>query len=151
MSHQESTATRGGSTRELPLPGPVAAPGGIKGGFRFSVADGIWWWSPGMYMLLGLGRQQIAGNPPSTRLLLRHLHPADHRSVAQAWQHLRQGGGPVAFGYRIVGADGVVRPVYVTASTERDSRPGATVVSGVIALEGIALDAAALPTQQSRQ
>lgn len=144
MTHQQSTAEHGGSTRELPLPGPVGAPGGITGGFQFTVVDGSWWWSPGIYMLLGIDQNRIAENPPSTRLLFRHLHPADRRSVTRGWVHLRDRGGPIAFGYRIVGNDGFVRPVFVTASTDRDSRGG--VISGVIALE-----TATIPAQRSRR
>lgn len=144
MTHQQSTEARGGSTRELPLPGPVGAPGGITGGFQFRLSDGTWWWSPGMYMLLGIDQRQINQHPPSTRLLLRHLHPADRATVGEAWLHLRERGGPVAFDYRITGADGVLRPVFVTASVDRDSNGG--VISGVIALE-----TAPIPAQRSHR
>lgn len=142
MTQQQSTAAHGGSMRELPLPGPLGAPGGITGGFQFTLADGTWWWSPGMYMLLGIELAQIAENPPNSTLLFRHLHPADRRPVVLAWRQLREGGA-AAFDCRIIGADGAVRPVFVTASTDRTSRGG--VISGVIALE-----TAAIPTQRSR-
>lgn len=144
MAHQQSTAAHDGSMRELPLPGPVGAPGGITGGFQFTVVDGSWWWSPGMYMLLGIDQRQISENPPSTRLLFRHLHPADRRPVTRAWVHLRDRGGPVAVSFRIIGSDDLVRRVFVNASTDRDSRGG--IISGVIALE-----TAAIPAQRSRR
>jgi hypothetical protein len=133
MSHPESTATRGTSMRAPQVPGPAAIAGLVKGGFRYTLTDGRWWWSSGMYMLLGIDTKQLCDYPPSTRLLLAHLLPADRRSVAQAWTHLRTGRGPVAFGTRIVGLDAVVRPVFVTASA--DGHRTVSAVSGVIQLE----------------
>src|SRR6478609_965134 len=79
--------------RDLPLQPDhryehVEAPAGIKGGFRFSLTDGAWWWSPGMYALHGYRQAQMRSVAPSTRLILSHRHPADRQAMAAAWAHL---------------------------------------------------------------
>lgn len=135
MSHHDGAVTHGESMRELPLPGPVATPGGIKGGFRFTLSTRTWWWSPGVYMLLGFDERPTAPVPAGTRLLLRHIHPTDRRSVARAWTLLRSGESPVALGFHISGVDAVVRRVFVTASAEVHSNGTVTAVSGVLHLE----------------
>lgn len=150
MSHPESTATRDAAAPAQP-PAPAPAPNEspsvvsrsvVKGGFRFTLVDSRWWWSSGMYMLLGIRTEHISRYQPSTRLLLTHLDPDGRRSAAQAWTHLRSGQGPVAFTSRIVGLDKVIRPVFVTASA--DGHRSVTVVSGVIQWE-----AAVWPVQRS--
>ena len=52
--------------------------------------------------------------------------------MADAWAHLIADGHLVALHYRIVGADGVVRPVFVLASTDLDKAVPPTVVTGVM-------------------
>ena len=137
MSHPESTALHGATMRAPQLPGPADSRNAVKGGFRFTPADGRWWWSPGMYMLLGVAADDQVRYPPSTRLLLTHLPPQYRQSLARAWRHLRAGHGPVAFAARIVGLDGVTRPVFITASADGDR--DVSVVSGVISWETSAL------------
>jgi hypothetical protein len=107
----------------------------VKGGFRVSLSDGAWWWSPGMYTLHGYQPPQSSTTVPTTRLLLAHRHPADRPVVAGAWSHLLADGGLVAFHYRIVGFDGVVRPVFAMASTDYYAGRAPTIVTGVIQLE----------------
>ncbi len=131
---------RGAALRNLPQQRDhryehVEAPAGIKGGFRFSLTDGAWWWSPGMYALHGYRQTQMRSIQPSTRLILSHRHPADRRAMAAAWAHLLADGKLAAFHYRIVGADGVVRPVFALASTDFNRGHDPTLVTGVLQLE----------------
>src|SRR6478752_5428859 len=128
---------RGTALPNLPLQSDhryehVEAPAGIKGGFRFSLTDGAWWWSPGMFALHGYRQTQMRSVQPSTRLILSHRHPADRRAMAAAWAHLLADGKLVAFHYRIVGADGVVRPVFALASTDFNRGHDPTLVTGVL-------------------
>ncbi len=97
----------------------VERPAGIKGGFRFSLTTGQWWWSPGMYRLHGYPPVQWRSVRPSGRLLLAHRHPADRPAFAQAWCHLLDEGGVIAVRYRIIGVDGLVRPVFAMAYFDR--------------------------------
>jgi PAS domain-containing protein len=131
---------RGAALRNLPVQADhryehVEAPAGIKGGFRFSLTDGAWWWSPGMYALHGYQPTQLQQVRPSTRLILLHRHPADRQAMAAAWAHLTADGSLAAFHYRILGADGVTRPVFALASTDFNRGHEPTLVTGVLQLE----------------
>lgn len=125
----------------------VEAPAGIKGGFRFSLIDGTWWWSPGMYELHGYRPSQLRDVRPSTRLLVTHRHPQDRRAMAAAWAHLITDGSLAAFHYRIVGADGVVRPVFAMASTDFNRGHAPTMVTGVLQLEELSTRTGLLSSQ----
>jgi PAS domain-containing protein len=113
----------------------AAAPAGIKGGFRFSLTDDAWWWSPGMYALHGYRQAQMQKIRPSTRLMVIHRHPADRQAMAAAWAHLIADGSLAAFRYRILGADGVIRAVFALASTDFNRGHDPTLVTGVLQLE----------------
>ena len=131
---------RGAALRHLPLQPDhryehVEAPAGIKGGFRFSLTDAAWWWSPGMYALHGYRPEEMQKIRPSTRLIVIHRHPADRQAMAAAWAHLIADGSLAAFHYRIVGADGVTRPVFAMASTDFNRGHDPTLVTGVLQLE----------------
>jgi hypothetical protein len=115
--------------------GTVLTGPSVKGAFRVTLADDSWWWSPGMYMLHGYRPGQVPQVIPSTRLMLAHLHPADRRSMNAAWAHLIADGELVALRFRIVGADGVVRPVFALASTGFAEREAPSVVTGVLELD----------------
>ena len=109
----------------------VERPAGVKGGFRFSMTTGQWWWSPGVFRLHGYDPEQSRSVRPDGRLLLAHRHPDDRRTFVQAWRHLLSDGGVVAVRYRIVGVDGRVRPVFAMAYLDREvGRPRE--VTGVI-------------------
>ena len=113
----------------------VEKPAGIKGGFRITLASDSWWWSSGMYILHGYRPDQVSAIVPTTRLVLAHRHPADRHAMAAAWSHLIADGKLVAFHYRVVGADGVIRPVFAMASTDFHRGHAPTVVTGVMQLE----------------
>ena len=127
----------------------VEAPAGIKGGFRFSLIDGTWWWSPGMYELHGYRPEDATVVRPSTRVLVTHRHPDDRRAMAVAWAHLIADGSLAAFHYRIVGADGEIRPVFAMASTDFNRGHAPTMVTGVLQLEEFSTRTG-LPASQPR-
>jgi hypothetical protein len=134
MTRQHGTLVRKKSAphrREERVPDAA----GIKGGFRITLSDGSWWWSPGMYVLHGLRAAQMRRIVPSTRFVLTHRHPADRAAMIEAWTQLITDGPLVAFRYRIVGVDGVVRPVYAMASIDHGADGSPTVVTGVLQLE----------------
>ena len=140
--------------RDLPLQPDhryehVEAPAGIKGGFRFSLTDGAWWWSPGMYALHGYRQAQMRSVAPSTRLILSHRHPADRQAMAAAWAHLLADGKLAAFHYRIIGADGITRPVFALASTDFNRGHQPTMVTGVLQLEELSTRTGS-PSSQAR-
>lgn len=112
--------------------GTVLTGPSVKGAFRVTLASGAWWWSPGMYTLHGYRPNQARRVVPSTRLILAHLHPADRPAVNQAWAHLIADGELVALHFRIVGDDGVVRPVFALAATGFAAGDTPSVVTGVL-------------------
>jgi hypothetical protein len=113
----------------------VTIPTGIKGAFRMTLTDGACWWSPGMFALHGFPTNRAPWLVPTTRMMINHVHPADRRATANAWAHLLADGHLVALHYRIVGADDVVRPVFVLASTNHERANPPTVVTGVMELD----------------
>ncbi|HEY5878436.1 MAG TPA: PAS domain-containing protein [Nakamurella sp.] len=123
----------------------VERPAGIKGGFRLSLTSGQWWWSPGVYRLHGYRQGQWAAVRPDGRMLLIHRHPDDRAAFAQAWRHLLADGGMIALRYRIMGVDGLIRPVFAMAYLDGpDGRPRE--VTGVLQSDG---DARAYSRQSS--
>jgi PAS fold len=128
-----------------PLDGDLAAahshehverPAGIKGGFRLCLATGQCWWSSGMFRLHGYSPAQWSAVRPSGRLLLAHRHPDDRRAVGQALEHLLADGGMIAVRYRVVGADGLVRPVFAMAYLGKAGHGSAREVTGVMESDG---------------
>ena len=112
----------------------VERPAGIRGGFRLSLESGRWWWSPGMYELLGYRSGHTPA--PSTQLLLGHRHPLDRAMFERAWRHLVADGGVVAIRYRIIGVDDRVRPVFAMAYRDDTPEGRPLAVSGVIQSDG---------------
>lgn len=129
------TLVRGKSTHRHRRNEQVEEPTEVKGGFRVALNTGLWWWSPGMFTLHGYRGRHAITTVPTTKLVIGHRHPDDRRAMADAWAHLVAEGGLVAFHYRIIGADGVIRPVFAMASTCNHTGRAPTVVTGVMQLE----------------
>lgn len=110
----------------------IPVPAGLKGAFRITLADGALWWSPGMFTLHGYRSGRGLRIAPTTRLMVRHVHPADQRATGDAWAHLIADGHLIALHYRVVGADRITRPVFVLASSDLDQGHPPTVVTGVM-------------------
>lgn len=107
----------------------------VRGGFRFNPAADSGWWSPGMYRLHGYQPGQVPDTSPGARLALTHCHPADRAAVRAAYRHLQTGGGLVAVHYRVLGADGVSRRVFVLATPVSDRHHRHVGVTGVMELD----------------
>ncbi|MEO5981696.1 MAG: PAS and ANTAR domain-containing protein [Pedococcus sp.] len=76
--------------------------------FRYDVASGDWWWSPGMFELHGL----VAGElEPSTGLLMAHKHPGDLAATQGTLRHVLATGEPFCCRHRVVDAHGQLREV----------------------------------------
>lgn len=110
----------------------TSVPAGIKGAFRITLADGALWWSPGMFTLHGYRANRFPRLVTTMRTMVGHVHREDRRATAGAWAHLIADGHLVALHYRVAGADGIVRPVFVLASTDLDQDHPPTVVTGVM-------------------
>jgi len=103
----------------------------LRAALRFELPAGPNWFSAGMYAVHGYRTAETAMVVAGPCRLLAHAHPEDRAAFAKAWRRMQGGAGPVTLRYRVVGADGVTRPVYVAASLE--SRPdGTATVYGVI-------------------
>jgi PAS domain-containing protein len=141
MSRHHGTAVRSRATQRAGVGmsfdrvRPIENPTGVKGGFRITLADGTWWWSPGMFTLHGYRPDEMPRVRPSTRLVLAHRHPDDRKAMANAWAHLIADGRLVALHYRVLGADGITRAVFALASTDHHRKGRPTAVTGVLQLE----------------
>ncbi len=111
---------------------PTVVAARVKGGFRVSVPDLTWWWSPGMLALHGYTPGRGPAVVPSSSLIMSHRHPGDRKALSGAWSQLHTDDGIVVFHYRIVGDDAVTRPVFVMASTEYDDDHRPVAISGVL-------------------
>lgn len=114
----------------------IEVPAGIKGAFRITLADGALWWSPGMFTVHGYRTDRGPRLVPTTRLMARQVHPGDRRAGGDAWAHLVADGHLIALHYRVLGADGITRPVFVLASTDLHQDHPPTVVTGVMEFDG---------------
>lgn len=107
-----------------------ATGGPVKGAFRIDLGQGQVWWSPGMWLLHGL-RPRPAGEPaPGLRAMIRYRRPQDRPAMVRAWRQLRDTGLPVCFDDRILGLDGVIRPVMIIAAVT--TAGGGLIVEGVV-------------------
>lgn len=102
----------------------------VRGAFRIDLGRGRTWWSPGVWLLHGLRPRRAGAPAPGVRVVIRHRHQEDRPAMVKAWRHLRDTHRPVCFDYRILGVDGVTRPVMVMAAV----RPtvGGLIVEGLV-------------------
>ena len=131
MSHHQGTRRSAGLVAGPDRHGPA----GVKDGFRFDLSSGSWWWSPGMYTLHGYRPGEGPGLPAGPRLVFAHRHPDDRAVVRTAWRQLIVRGGLVAVHYRVLGADGVIRRVFVMVSPVSGSHRQLAGVTGVMELD----------------
>ena len=76
--------------------------------FRYDVASGTWWWSPGMFALHGFETGEV---DPSTDLLMAHKHPEDLLATEDTLRGVLTTGEPFCCRHRVVDSRGRVREV----------------------------------------
>lgn len=90
------------------------------GQYRYDLADHSWTWSPDVYAMHGVEAEDCA---PSTRLVLRHVHPVERAQVIERFRDHLTTPGPYSCAYRLVDNDGRIRSiVYVGESFAVDGR-----------------------------
>lgn len=87
------------------------------GTYRYRVADDRWWWSAGVYAILGFVPGEVV---PTSELLLAHRHPDDPRRPGGTLAEELARGEPFSRLHRIVDARGTTRAVVVTGAGVRD-------------------------------
>ncbi|OLT46185.1 hypothetical protein BJF88_04875 [Cellulosimicrobium sp. CUA-896] len=89
--------------------------------------DDRWWWSAGVYAILGLQPGEVV---PTTQLLLAHRHPDDTRPTGGTLLEALAEGEPFSHLHRIVDAHGATRTVVVTGTAVRDDAGRVVEVTG---------------------
>ncbi len=124
--------------------------------FRYDVATGDWWWSPGMFELHGLVDGEMQ---PSTDLLMAHKHPGDLAATENTLRHVLATGEPFCCRHRVVDAHGRLREVLSVGEAGRGPDGSITAVQGYFvdltdafaATTAAAHAAAALPLVERRR
>lgn len=83
-------------------------PTGHVGFYTYTVADGSWTWSDGVYALHGFAPREI---PATTDVLLRHKHPDDRTRAFEVLETAVQDGEPFSCYHRIIDRHEKVRSV----------------------------------------
>jgi hypothetical protein len=78
------------------------------GYYTYTVADGSWDWSPGMYALHGFEPREV---PATTDVLLRHKHPEDRSRTFAVMETALQDGEPFSCYHRIIDRHERIRSV----------------------------------------
>jgi hypothetical protein len=99
----------------------------VTGRYRLDPHNAAWWWSPGMYELLGLPAEDTR---PSTELLLQCQHRDDRARVLQAISTACATGRPFAVETRVLHHDGTLRVVVIHGEPTPGPRGAATTVEG---------------------
>ena len=124
--------------------------------FRYDVATGDWWWSPGMFELHGLVDGEMQ---PTTGLLMAHKHPGDLTATQSTLRHVLATGEPFCCRHRVVDAHGRVREVLSVGEAGHGPDGAITTVQGYFvdltdafaATTAAAHAAAALPLVERRR
>jgi hypothetical protein len=72
---------------------------GQVGFYTYTVADGAWSWTDGIYLLHGYAPREV---PASTEVFLRHKHPEDRSKAAQVLDDAISDGRPFSCYHRII-------------------------------------------------
>jgi hypothetical protein len=117
---EQAGARRDTGAPVAPTPGPTAR-------YRYDRRTGSWWWSPEMFTLLGLCRDDAE---PGTEALLRHQHPEDRSRILAALTAAGEEHRPFALETRLVGPDGI-RGVVVVGEPSLDASGTVAAVDGM--------------------
>jgi hypothetical protein len=109
------------------------------GQFVWDLETDTWWWSPGLYRLLGYEPGAVT---PSLERFLQHKAPEDRAQVDAVFSRCLAEGGPFSCYHHVVDADGVRKTVVAVGNGDRDAADSETV-----AINGFLVDV----TDSSRQ
>jgi PAS domain-containing protein len=111
------------------------------GWFRFYLDDGRWVWSPHLEQMHGYRPGTVT---PRTEVMLSHIHPDDHRRVADTLHDMRRTARPFNSRHRIVDTRNRTHDVVVIAAPFRDVR------GHPVGMLGVCLDMTPTDTAKSR-
>lgn len=101
------------------------------GWYTYSVADGSWAWSDGVYLLHGFAPHEV---PATTEVLLRHKHPDDRTRTYEVMETAISDGEPYSCYHRIIDRHERVRSVLSVGRGIKDA------VGNVERVEGYFVD-----------
>ena len=113
-----------------PRPRAPQAAGGLTaaGRYRYDVGADAWWWSPEVFVVLGL---PSGPTPPTAARLLAAVHPDDRSRVRRALTDSCSTGTPFAVEHRVLRPDGGVRTLVLVGEPE-NGPDGVTALSGLL-------------------
>jgi hypothetical protein len=104
---------------------------GQVGFYTYTVADGGWSWTDGIYLLHGYAPREV---PASTEVFLSHKHPEDRARAAQVLDDAIRDGRPFSCYHRIIDRHEKVRHVLSVGQGVRDA------AGEVVRVEGFFVD-----------
>jgi hypothetical protein len=93
-------------------------PPGCVGYYTYTVADGSWAWSDGVYALHGFAPREV---PATTDMLLSHKHPDDRTRAFEVLETAVQDGEPFSCYHRIIDRGERVRSVLSVGRGVKDA------------------------------
>ena len=89
------------------------------GYYTYSVPDGTWTWSDGVYLLHGFAPHEV---PATTDVLLRHKHPDDRTRAFEVMETAIADGEPFSCYHRIIDRHERIRSVLSVGRGVKDAR-----------------------------
>ena len=89
------------------------------GYYTYTVADGTWTWSDGVYLLHGFAPHEV---PATTDVLLRHKHPDDRTRTFEVMENAIADGEPFSCYHRIIDRHERIRSVLSVGRGVKDAQ-----------------------------
>lgn len=112
------------------VPDTVQSDGQV-GFYTYTVAEGAWSWTDGIYLLHGYAPEEV---PASTEVFLRHKHPEDRSRAQEVLEDAIRTGKPFSCYHRIIDRHEQVRFVLSVGHGVLDTR------GDVLRIEGFFVD-----------
>jgi hypothetical protein len=94
-------------------------PARAVGHYTYTVADGTWAWSDGVYLLHGFAPHEV---PATTDVLLRHKHPDDRTRTYEVMESAIADGEPFSCYHRIIDRHERIRSVLSVGRGIKDAQ-----------------------------
>jgi hypothetical protein len=107
------------------------------GHYTYTVADGTWTWSDGVYLLHGFAPHEV---PATTEVLLRHKHPDDRSRTFEVMENAIANGEPFSCYHRIIDRHEQIRSVLSVGRGVKGAEGAEGAEGGVERLEGYLVD-----------